>query len=53
MHNIHNQAKYTPHLIDNCIQENVTRKSQPITQHDYLTKIANTIIDKDTEVTMD
>ena len=42
-----------PHFISNFLQENVTRNSQPVTHHDYLTKITNEIIDEDTGVSME
>ena len=51
--NIHNQVKDTPHLIANCLQLILTRNNQPITQHDYLTKMANAIIYEDTRVAME
>ena len=50
--NVHNQVKDTPHLIANCRQEILARNDQLGTQHDYLTKMANAIIDEDIGVAM-
>ena len=52
MRNIHNQVKNTPQLIYNYLQENVTRNSQPVIQHDYLTKTANETIYEYTGIAM-
>ena len=46
--NVHDQAKATPKLIANYLQDNTTRQYQSMTQHKYLTKIANAIIDDGT-----
>ena len=46
--NIHEQFKVTHQLIYKFIHDNIILHSRTITQHTYLTKTANTIIDKDT-----
>ena len=53
MHNVHNQLKGAPYLMVNCIQENLARNNQPVTRHNYMTKMANSIIDEYTCVTME
>ena len=53
MRNIHNPVKDRPHLIANYLQENVTRIAQPVTQHDYMNKMANAVIEEDTEVSIE
>ena len=51
--NIQTQVKYTPQLIANCLQENVTRNNQLVTQHDYLIKTANPVIDEEKGVSVE
>ena len=46
--NIHEQVKSTSQVIDNCLKENLSRLLITITQHDYLTRTANAIINDDT-----
>ena len=46
--NIHEQVKFTPQVIDNCLKENVSRIPRTMTYHDYPTNMANAIIDDDT-----
>ena len=46
--NVHNKVNSTLQFIDKCLQGNITRKSQSMTQHKYLTKMANAIIDENT-----
>ena len=53
LRNVHNQLKYTPHLISNRLQENLEINDPTEIQHDYLTKIANAIIDEDTGIAME
>ena len=53
MRNVHNQVKDTPHLIANCLHENLAIDAQPVIDHYYYTKVANSIIDEYTSVTMD
>ena len=38
--------KDTSIVISNYLQENLARNTQPVTQHEYLTKMANSIIDE-------
>ena len=42
---VHEQVKATPQLIDNCLKYNMIRHPRTMTQHDYITKMANAIID--------
>ena len=50
--NVQNQVKDTPHFVANFLQENFTINGQPVTQHDYLTKVDNAIIDEEIGVAM-
>ena len=50
LQNVHNQVKYTPNLIANCIEENFPRNDLPVTPHDYLTNMSNQIIYESTGV---
>ena len=38
--------KDTSIVISNYLQENLAGNTQPVTQHEYLTKMANSIIDE-------
>ena len=53
MRNIHNQVEDTQKIRAKFLQENMTRNAQSLTQHYYLTKMANATIDEDTGVVMD
>ena len=46
--NLREQVKATPILIDNYIKENMIQNPRTMTQNDYLTKMANVVIDDDT-----
>ena len=45
--NIHEQVKAKTKVIDNCLKKNSIRLPKTITQHNYITKMANMIIDVD------
>ena len=45
--NLHDQGKATPNLITTCLQENMTKHLLSMTNHDYMKKKANAIIDED------
>ena len=45
---IYEEVKTTPQGIDNCLKENACKLPKTMTQHDYLTNMANAIIDDDT-----
>ena len=47
MMNIHKQVKYKLQLTNICLQENMTKHSQSMTQNEYMTEMVNSIIDKD------
>ena len=44
--NVHKQVNDTPQLINTCLQKNMTKHSQSMTQHGYPTQMANVIIDE-------
>ena len=46
--NMREEVKATPKLIDNYIKENMIQNPRTMTQNDYITKMANMIIDDDT-----
>ena len=46
--NIHEQLKATPKVIENCLKDNAIRKPRKTIQPNYLTKMANAIIDDET-----
>ena len=46
--NIHEQVNATPQVIYNCIKEKSSRLPKLMTQHKYLTNVANAIIDDGT-----
>ena len=46
--NIHEQVNDTPQVIDKCLKENASIPLITITQNDYITQMANTIIVDDT-----
>ena len=46
--NIHEQVKTTPQVIFNCLKDNSFKLPKTMTQHHYITKMYNSIIDDDT-----
>ena len=46
--NIYEQVRITPQFIDNCLKDNICKLPKTMTHHDYITNMANAIIDDDT-----
>ena len=53
MRNVHNPVKATKNLISNFLQESLEKNTQPVTNQDYMTRMANEIIDGDVVFSME